>query len=259
MKTHIRALSMFLAVCGIGLAGSEESTAGERTRVAPTPDAYPSWTGFYVGGLTGYKYGITDPSISLSGTWLPGDASEVESRGDKKLDSSGAELGGLIGYNHQWSHWVVGLEATGSYVWLDGSNSTGDFRGPTTNQFFLWSSFESHYLVTVGPRIGHAICDWLPYVTGGMAIGDLEFSQRLIAADYFGTPLSGRKSRTNVGWFVGGGLQYAITNHLSARVQCEYLDLGHISFDTTLNPAFPVRNKFDLVEHNANFAIIYQF
>ncbi|MEP7014670.1 MAG: outer membrane beta-barrel protein, partial [Verrucomicrobiota bacterium] len=156
--------------------------------------------------------------------------------------------------------WVFGLEATGGYLWLRDSHGDGDFFSSNGNQFFTSTSFKTHYLLTVGSRIGYAFCRWLPYVTGGLAIGDLDFFQQFQAPDFFPEKVGGRTSETNAGWFVGGGLQYSITEHWSARVQYQYVDLGSTSFDhDSAPPTFPSSSKVELREHNASFAIIYGF
>ena len=247
--------AMLLAGYGMSLAVSEPSIAGE----GQPPETHRSWTGFYVGGFAGYKHAEVNPSLTLEGSWIPSDAIVVEARAGEDLTDDGAELGGLIGYNHQWSDWVLGLEASAGYLWLRDSEQSEDIRPPSTNQFFVSRSFKTHYLVTAGPRVGYAFCDWLPYATAGLAIGDLDFSQDLAAFDYFTTPTGGSKSQTRVGWFVGGGLQYALSDHWSMRAQYEYIDLGHVQFHTDFRSDYPVRNEAKLKEQNASLAIIYAF
>ena len=67
-----------------------------------------------------------------------------------------------------------------------------------------------------------------------------------------------------VGWFVGGGLQYAMTQHWGIRFQYEYIDLGDVSFDRPGEPIgvfdlFSTHNRADLHEHNVSFALMYKF
>jgi hypothetical protein len=103
----------------------------EIKQVAPPP-LYPRWTGFYVGG---YKFGSTDVDLSLGGDWnfRPEDRNVVEAHAPDNLDGSGAEAGGLIGYNYQFrNNWVVGLEAADGYLWLRNSDESGIFHTPAT-------------------------------------------------------------------------------------------------------------------------------
>lgn len=256
------------------LAGTETSSGKEmKTTVAPMPPACPNWTGFYIGGFGGYKFGVIDPEIHLFGAWdeYPVDRDLIEDNGNPDLSTSGAEVGGLIGYNYQMNNWVFGLEAAGGYLWLRNSNVTDHFIAvgdPFTDEYHMWTSFKTHYLATVGPRIGYAFCRWLPYVTGGVAFGDLDLDQEVVQHEA-AVPFreGGSKSETNAGWFVGGGLEYALTDHWRIRAQYQYVDLGEEGFDHSslgVNLAgafvdFPGRSEVELREHNASFAIIYGF
>ena len=257
MKKATLTLVISFAFGALVYAGSEQYSGKEMKQVAPAPPECPNWTGFYIGGFSGYKFGVIDPRLSLTGAW--GDMSAVTSRANHDLDTSGAELGGLIGYNYEWNKWVLGMEAAGGYLWLRNSTSTGTFDAPGGN-YNIGNSFKTHYLLTVGPRFGYAFCRWLPYVTGGLAVGDLDFSQTFFSSDFFGQ-LRDSVNETHAGWFVGGGLQYAITDHWSARVQYQYIDLGDVGFKYTnaANTDYITKGSASLTEHNASFAIIYGF
>ena len=94
-----------------------------------------------------------------------------------------------------------------------------------------------------------------------MAIGDLDFSQSVHNLADATTRIVGEKTQTNAGWTVGRGLQYAFNAHWSARAQYQYIDLGHTDFDGRVSnsPDFRSHHDASLVEHNASFALIYQF
>src|SRR5437870_768187 len=113
MKKVSLSIAISGALCAMAYAGPEEYSGKEMKQVAPAPPECPNWTGFYIGGFGGYKFGVIDPSVHLFGDWVdfPEDVHDIKSRADKDLDSSGAEAGGLIGFNYQWNKWVFGLEA----------------------------------------------------------------------------------------------------------------------------------------------------
>ena len=118
------------------------------------------------------------------------------------MDNSGGEAGGLIGYNFQWNCWVIGLEADGGYLWARESHDTGTIVPPEFESFHIRSAFQTHYLFTIAPRIGYALGRWLPYVTGGLAVGDLEYEQ---AIDFPGFGIGGHEGgitpkRMPAGW-----------------------------------------------------------
>jgi outer membrane immunogenic protein len=276
----ILTLTILFALCVLGFAGPEPLPSGkEMKEVTPLPPACPTWTGFYIGGFGGYKFAATDIDLNLTGDWEvfnpalgnPGDKNFIEPRAPHDLDASGAELGGLIGYNYQWNKWVLGLEASAGYLWLRDSDNR-EFLSPrppgSGDTFPLHTSFKTHYLATVGPRIGYAFCKWLPYVTGGVAVGDIDFDQLLIEEFQAGGRAfqGGSTSETKVGWMVGGGLQHSITDRWSVRAQYQYVNLGCVDFDSIFindngrrQPSFSATHEACLREHNASFAIVYGF
>ncbi len=165
------------------VAFSQLISAGPPFDKNPTPvrqtPASPTWTGFYVGAFAGYKFSAVDHDLTLGGTFnqIPFVKGPLESRGSGELNNDGAELGGGIGFNYQLRQLVFGLEATGSYLWARKSSNTGSFvLGEEVPPLEVRTSFKTHYLVTLAPRIGVACGRFLPYITGGMALGDLDFS-----------------------------------------------------------------------------------
>lgn len=234
------------------------------SEAAPSP-ASVTWTGFRLGAFGSYTRDHLEPELSLAGAFnqIPSTIkSGLESRGSEDFDSNGGELGGLIGFDYQMGKWVIGLEAAGGYLWSRGSSDTGAFvLGQGVPPLDIRTSFKTHYLFTVAPRIGYAWGRLLPYVTGGLAVGDLDWSQSVQDLADPATHLGGGTSETNVGWMVGGGVQYALTDHWSARVQYQFVDLGSAGFDSRVSnaPQFRSHQTGALTEHNASFALIYKF
>jgi outer membrane immunogenic protein len=267
MKTTCLCLAIFSAACAIASAGSSRYSGKDVVPATVQAPDCAEWTGFYVGGFTGLKFGSIDTQLDPTGMWdfSPLDQAAIQSRAPDELDPSGAELGGLIGYNFQSSCWVFGLEFDAGYVWLRDSESTGTFSLPVLSDKSIQTSFKTHYLMTIAPRIGYAFGRWLPYLTGGLAIGDLDFSQRL--HNVSGSPTgpyhtSGSIEETHAGWLLGGGVQYWLNEHWSVRGQYEYIDLGDVAFDAPGSAAFPdftSHNEASLTEHNASVAAIYKF
>jgi len=268
--------ALLCGFCAAIQAGPEPLPSGKEMKEvapAPAPSCF-NWTGFYVGGFGGYKFAAVNTSLELNGDWenplLAGDVEKMEEHAPDNLNTSGGEAGGLIGYNYQWNCWVFGLEADGGYLWLRNADDSGTFDDfvhlgePKSIQ----TAFRTHYLFTVAPRFGYALGRWLPYVTGGLAVGDLDFEQRLhstVRDPEFDVIYltSGEVTDTRVGWMVGGGLQYAITDHWSVRGQYQYIDLGGVDFQAPGTPPpfvdFSSHSSAKLREHNASFAIMYKF
>src|SRR5260370_3948293 len=81
----------------------------------------------------------------------------------------------------------------------------------------------TQYLFTFGGKLGYALCNWLPYVTGGLAVGDTDFNGKVAVPDFVETlPIpeneeAHRFQRNNTqsraGWVVAARLGYSLTNH----------------------------------------------
>ncbi|MGC2114583.1 MAG: outer membrane beta-barrel protein, partial [Pseudolabrys sp.] len=122
---------------------------------APAYYAPYNWTGFYVG-------------INGGGGW--GRSEWTNAAGSSGgFDVSGGLVGGTIGYNWQLGQWVFGLE--GDIDW-------SDIRGSTSSGICVGMSCETRndWLGTGRIRIGYAFDRFLPYVTGGVAFGDVKGS-----------------------------------------------------------------------------------
>jgi opacity protein-like surface antigen len=177
---------------------------------APAVAPLYNWTGPYIGIAGGYGWGHsnqTDPGIPTDiGTPLA----------DGSFAANGGLIGGTLGYNWQQGPWVFGVE--GDYSWADISGSSNTCGASSGIPHSCGTKLES--LGTLRGRIGYAIGvtgNWLPYVTGGLAVGEVK------AWDDF-TPASGSDFRA--GWTVGGGVEVGITQNWRAKIEYLYVDLG---------------------------------
>jgi outer membrane immunogenic protein len=129
-------------------------------------------------------------------------------------DVSGVVFGGQLGYNWQMGRLVFGVETDIQY---SGQDDTTTILGTPVKQELDWFG-------TFRGRLGYTMWDrWLPYVTGGLAYGS-----RTVKVPAFGFSADD----TSVGWAFGVGVDYAINQAWSARL--EYL---HISLDS-FTPVF---------------------
>jgi outer membrane immunogenic protein len=270
-KTSALTLTILCVLGAFAYAGPEPYSGKDMKQVVPVVPECPNWTGFYVGGFAGYKFASADVALDLFGGWDgtdpnrdPFDRDTIEPLGSEDLDTSGFEAGGILGYNYQFnnSHWVIGVEASAAYLWVDDATNTGPFSpaGSISTYNNLHTSFEMNYLATVGGRIGYAFCKWLPYVTGGVAFGDIDFHQEIVQGDIVFNE-GGSKHDTEIGWMVGGGLQYSIADHWSVRGQYQFVDLGSVSFDSVgdTDTRYLGHHEIDVKVHNASVALIYGF
>jgi outer membrane immunogenic protein len=169
----------------------------------PAPPAYAplpyfNWTGFYIG-------------INGGGAW--GGSSEFHFPGGTftSFHPSGWLAGGTLGANYQLGQLVFGVEGD-----IDASDIHGS--GACLGGGFVCQT-KNDWLGTARGRIGYAFDRFLPYLTGGLAVGHLTAS----------VPGIGSAANTNTGWTVGGGIEYALTGSWTVKAEYLYVDLG--SFD----------------------------
>ena len=126
-------------------------------------------------------------------------------------------LGGVtLGYNWQQGAWVFGVE--GDYSWADVVGTSQTCGGSSPVPHICGTKLES--FGTLRGRIGYAMGatgNWLPYLTGGLALGQLNASDDLF-------PSSGSDFRA--GWTVGAGVEVGFEQNWTFKVEYLYVDLG---------------------------------
>jgi outer membrane immunogenic protein len=169
--------------------------------VAAMPVASFNWSGAYLGAVGSYNWGRTNwDFINPGGT-----------NADHHADGGG--IGATFGYNWQFpNNVVIGIE--GDLSWLDAKGVT-----VCPNP-----AYECHskvtWLGTVRPRLGYAIDRFMPYVTGGAAFGKVKLWSP------GGVLPAISESHTAFGWAAGAGVEYAFTDHLTAKLEYLHVDLG---------------------------------
>jgi outer membrane immunogenic protein len=200
---------------------------------APVPLPVFTWTGAYFGINAGYITSTKDVANTAgairTSTGIPlGNYST-----SVPLQRDGFTGGGQVGYNHQFtpgSGFVVGVEADAAYTDLRGRNSyKSNLAG--TNSFRQ----SGDYLGTVRGRVGYAFDRTLVYATGGFAYAGQTYRASLFQTDiqpnYYGS-----RSRTETGYAVGGGVEYALptdsflnffrSSAVTVKGEALYYDLG---------------------------------
>jgi outer membrane immunogenic protein len=188
--------SFYAGCLAVGALLAAPSAHAADLSLAPLYKAPPTevtqaynWTGFYLG-------------LNGGGGW--GDS---HWQGIGRTDLSGAMAGGTAGYNWQLGRAVLGLEGDVDWSNLTGTSASPLCPGCTTSD--TWLS-------TVRGRVGYAFDRFLPYVTGGLATGD-------IRAAVPGLPGG---TSANAGWTVGGGVEFALPGNWSAKAEYLHIDLG---------------------------------
>jgi outer membrane immunogenic protein len=217
-----------------------------------------SWTGLYVGGNGGYGWGEgSAPWDSYLGYYYAG-WDPYAYRGGS--DPEGGFGGLQIGYNYQFSNNVVlGVEADFEFGSLKDTlnyNVSNTFGGGFEQDI---GSIETKIEAfgTVRARLGYAFDRFLPYVTGGVAWGNVKVSEEWSTSfnGIYDPFLSGAASvsDTRWGWTLGGGAEYAFTDNWTVKAEYLYADLGDIDWDSDAGTRIDVKLQTVKVGINYKF------
>lgn len=89
---------------------------------------------------------------------------------------------------------------------------------------------KTDWLFTARPRVGYLMGNALVYGTGGLALTNIRYNENFDDGPPFPLDIeSSSISRTKAGWTVGGGVEYAIANPWTVKLEYLYADFGSIS------------------------------
>jgi outer membrane immunogenic protein len=183
----------------------------------PTIAPVYNWGGIYLGIVGGYGFGQSEWTQSGGTTG--------------NFDIDGAVIGGTIGANFQSGPFVFGIEGDGEWTNINGTTSA-------TNTFCASCETLNDWLGTFRGRAGYAFDRVLVYATGGGAVGNI---QSTIQGSGLGTSTS-----TEFGWSAGGGVEFAMTDNITAKVEYLFVDLENGSCTAACgSPTPPVNVSFD--------------
>jgi outer membrane immunogenic protein len=237
------ALAAFLSLpVAVSLPAQAADMAVGPRPVAPAPStyipAYFTWTGFYVGIEAGYGWGtapwVMDPFF---GKTSPSIAPSIK----------GFVTGGVTGINYQVGWAVIGLEGDFVGSWVKGSIND------TTTTNLLQSSV--YWTASLTPRFGVAFDRLLVYAKGG---GAFAFDKAMETINNGGaaTGSSAGGSTTRGGWTVGGGIEYAMTEHWTTRVEYDYFGFstkGYILSGPSANQSANVGIKLNEIKAGVGY------
>lgn len=98
-------------------------------------------------------------------------------------------------------------------------------------------------------RVGYAFENFLPYVTGGFAVGRVKGTADRGACGF--TPTCGY-SDTRWGWSAGAGVEWAMNQKLSLKAEYLHVNLGTPSFRASNIPSTDAID-FDTVRVGINY------
>jgi outer membrane immunogenic protein len=221
-RSSLIGAAVLLALAAASPAHAADLSVAPMYKAPPAPLAAPmyNWSGFYLGANGGGDWG----------------RSKWDSA--NRFNLSGGLVGGTAGYNWQVGHAVFGLEGDVDWTNLHGTTTTTCPAGCSTN---------NDWLATFRGRAGYAFDRFLPYVTGGLAVGDIRAT----------TPGFSGATQTNAGWTVGGGVEFALTNNWTAKAEYLHVDLGN--FNCGFNCGAAATNNVSLHSDVVRAGVNYRF
>jgi opacity protein-like surface antigen len=242
----------------------------------PAPAPIIDWSGFYFGGHGGYSsaaLGFGNAFQPIVANALRNTVAEIEMGASHYLaaratHSGGASYGVFAGINYQFEDVVAGIEADYTYFGRSGTAFDQITRYSITKDNYLTTvdltgqaSTKIQDYGTIRGRLGYAFGNFLPFVTGGLAVGRATVNDTVTVQNYAynsaayasnqtgttrsyinnygysafyqnsppdsipapGTVYGTTKKVTVAGIAVGGGLEYAITPNFLLRGEYQYV------------------------------------
>ena len=165
------------------------------------------WSGFYGGAHTGAG-DFTGLTIDYGGGIFDNPS------GDHDLDEIAALAGLQAGYNFQNGNVVYGLEVDGAWTGFGKNRFSGAFREN-------FASAEMDWLATARARLGLAVGNALAYVTGGLALAEME---HCVDANAISGPLCWEGA--NLGMTAGAGVEVKLADNLSLKGEFLFVKMG---------------------------------
>ena len=183
--------------------------------------AAPLWTGFYLGVNGGYGENASSRDVTVT------DETTLEHLTAAGASSTGFFGGGQIGYRQQINSFVLGAELS-----IDGSTISGDNTATQVEIYNQAGALVGHanqvathqqldYFGTLDGIVGLPFGNFLPYVKGGLAFGQVSESIAFGATNPFVLSHSG----VDTGWNFGGGVAYKFAPSWDLFVEYDYLSL----------------------------------
>ncbi len=205
--------------------------------VAPAPYIAPlfTWTGFYVGvnagaawhgdnncpGLYDYKNGVLGSRYTAFNPVC-------------NKDNTAFTGGFQAGFNWQMGAVVFGLEGDVNWIGNDSKRGFANYVGPTgigaAYSYSLDGNSQSNMLGGIRGRLGWSFDRAMLYIAGGAAFRSSADSEVINVYNNLGVQVASfapNSTRNNVGWSLGGGVEWAFTNNVSLKLEYLHSQFNH--------------------------------
>jgi len=254
MKIQLFAGALILASMGLAHAADPVVAIGE--------EAF-SWDGSYIGANIGYGWGTSTIHDSEYNVYLP-----TFPPFSFDFDSKGM-LGGLqFGHNWQRGNLVYGLEGDLGYLNLKGSGWPG--LDPTGDPYDTYGITKGGWYAGLAASLGYASDHTLFYLKGGAVYSAGKFGYvDSCSSDFIDPPGCGPSlfdawDRIGWGYQVGAGVEHALNNHWTVKLEYAYLDFGSSKPSDVVTGGGEYEGQLlhvdgDLSAHTIKLGINYKF
>lgn len=197
--------------------------------------AAPSWEGFYLGGYVGGAVAENKVSTDVGGVndisyFSTTDNSEsVEHAGSYTKNPGSAIVGIEAGHDWLYNNMVYGIVLDYGALPLSSSEKENRAYPDGSGNYTIKTSMKTDWSFTLRGRVGYPsqVKRWpsLLYVTGGLAMANVEMKNRF--SDTTGTAGAGESSFTEnkIGWTAGVGMEILSADNLSVDLEYLYIQL----------------------------------
>src|SRR5215467_12797768 len=217
-----------------------------------------TWTGCYAGAHGGGGWArkdITDPVQLVQDSILG--ASVTTGVTTARLSPSGYLIGGQFGCDYQpvGSPLMIGFEGSFSGGSLNGDKSLGLPLGDPGDLARVSARLD--FISSGTARLGWASDRWLFYVKGGIAGASDKYK---VVGTFQGSPFDFEGEDIRIGWTAGGGVEWALFDNWSAKVEYDFYAFGSRSVQLTDNSSqlsgpVQVKQSVQVVKLGLNFHI----
>lgn len=178
------------------------------------------WTGAYVGFHAAWSQSEFGHELNASGI-------DADFDGNLFNASFGADnwmLGGQFGVNKEVGKFVIGVEADASWADVDASTTVNYEQA----HYSLTHRTVVDWVSTLRARVGYPIQRIMPYVTGGVAVANLNDSVTLAMPgdEHVERITASLPNDVRFGWALGGGVEADLGGGYSLGVEYLHIDFG---------------------------------
>lgn len=213
--------------------------------MSPLPAAAEThdWDGFYMGLNAGWAHRDSEWN-NIYGTYEGGPDDEVPGF-LANTDGTGGIAGFTMGMNfhNPESTLVWGIELD-----MGLGNMNGQYSCVGDQGYGALCSSDTNWVGSFAGRIGYAMESTMIYAKVGGSFASFDYN----VGDFsgFSDPAYETNTKTHWGWMIGAGIEHAVSDNMSVKLEFNYLALG--TSRTLFNGGYEENNCYDC--YNTDFA-----